>query len=117
MSTSDSDSESTPTRFTINEEMKREYRRFNTEGTELTVHLPLPTDGDATNPVSHFQATVAELIEYALRDCQDSNMVGITIRNEDNVQDKPIGYSFRRKDQISEEVVCYVFEKVVQSNA
>ena len=44
-------------------------------------------------------------------------MSGHTIRNEDNVQDKPIGFSFRRKDQISEEVIWSVFEKVVQSNA
>ena len=44
-------------------------------------------------------------------------MVGLTIRNEDNVQDKPIGFSFRRKDQISEELVWSVFEKVVQSKA
>ena len=44
-------------------------------------------------------------------------MAGLTIHNEDNVQDKPIGFSFRRKDQISEEVIRSVFEKVVQSNA
>jgi hypothetical protein len=109
MSTSDSDSESAPTRFTIEEEVKRQYRRFNAEGSELTVRLLPPTDGDYTNPVSHFQASVTEPIEYALRDCQDADMVGLTIRNEDNVEDKPIGFSFRRKYQISEEVVWSVF--------
>jgi len=44
-------------------------------------------------------------------------MVGVTISNEDNVQDKPIGISFRRKDQLSEEVIWCMFEKVAQSNA
>ena len=44
-------------------------------------------------------------------------MVGVSIRNEVNVQDKPIGISFRRKDQLSAEVIWSVFEKVVQSNA
>jgi hypothetical protein len=44
-------------------------------------------------------------------------MVGITIRNEVNVQDKAIGISFRRKDQLSEHVIWSVFEKVAQSNA
>ena len=67
--------------------------------------------------MTHFQASVTELFEYALRDSQDSHMVGLTIRNEDNVQDKPIGFSFRRKDHISQEVNLSVFEKVVQSNA
>jgi len=65
--------------------------------------------------MSHFQASVPELFEYALRDLQDSDIVGLTIRNEVNVQDKPIGFSFRRKDQISENVIWSVFEKVVQS--
>jgi hypothetical protein len=32
-------------------------------------------------------------------------MVGITISNEVNVQDKAIGISFRRKDQITGDVI------------
>ena len=59
--------------------------------------------------MTHFQASVTDLFEYGLRDCQDSDMVGLTIRNEVNFQDKPIGFIFRRKDQISEEVIWAVF--------
>jgi hypothetical protein len=44
-------------------------------------------------------------------------MLGVTIRNEVNVQDKAIGISFRRKDQLSENMVWSVFEKVAHSNA
>jgi len=44
-------------------------------------------------------------------------MVGLTIRNEVNMQDKAIAISFRRKDQVSEEVIWTVFNKVAQSNA
>jgi len=44
-------------------------------------------------------------------------MVGLTIRNAVNMQDKAIGISFRRKDQLSEEVIWSVFNKVAQSNA
>ena len=44
-------------------------------------------------------------------------MVGITIKNQLNQNDKPIGISFRRKDQLSGEVIWSVFEKVSQSNA
>ena len=44
-------------------------------------------------------------------------MVGITIRNEVNQTDKPIGFSFRRKDQISSDVIWGVFDKVSQSNS
>jgi len=60
---------------------------------------------------------MTELFEYALRNCQDSDMVGLPIRSEVNVQDKAIGISFRRKDQLSEDVIWSVFEKVAQSNA
>jgi hypothetical protein len=69
------------------------------------------------NLISNFQASVTELIEYALRNCQDSDMVGLTIRNEVNVKDKAIGISFRRKDKISEDFIWSVFEKLTQSNA
>ena len=104
-----------PTRFMIDGQIRRKYRRFNTTGTERMVRLLPPPDDD--NPMSHFQASVTDLFEYALRDCQDSDMVGLTIRNEANVQDESIGFSFRHKDQISEILIWSVFEKVVQSNA
>ena len=58
-----------------------------------------------------------DLFDYALRDVNDSDMVGITIQNEGNLLDKPIGISFRRKDQLSAEVIWSVFSKVAQSNA
>jgi hypothetical protein len=61
--------------------------------------------------MSHFLASVTELFEYALQNCEDSDMVGIAISNEVNVQDKAIGISFRRKDQITGDVIWSVFEK------
>jgi hypothetical protein len=44
-------------------------------------------------------------------------MVGITISNEENVEDKAIGIRFRRRDQLSPDVTWSVFGKVAQSNA
>jgi hypothetical protein len=44
-------------------------------------------------------------------------MVGISIHNADNQQDRPVGLSFRRRDQISRDVLWSVFEKVTQTNA
>ena len=46
-----------------------------------------------------------ELYEYALQDVGDSDMVGITIQNQVNQNDKAIGISFRRKDQLSADVI------------
>jgi len=64
--------------------------------------------------MSHFLDSVTELFEYALRDLEDSDMIGITISNEVNVKD-----SYRdqlQKDQITGDVICSMFE-VAQSNA
>ena len=99
-------------RFEIEGEITRQYRRFNAVGTQLTVRLqPPPAE---KNPVSHFLASVKDLFRHALRDVSDRNMVGITIQNEVNQNDKPIGISFWRKDQLSGDVICSVFEKVAQ---
>jgi hypothetical protein len=106
-----------PPRFLIEGEINRRYNRFNAVGTQLTVQLLPPSAGGDMNPMSHFIASVTNLFEYALRKCRDSDMVGITIRNEVNVQGKAIGISFRGKDQITENVIWSVFEKVAQSNA
>jgi hypothetical protein len=101
-------------RFTIDSETNRQYRRFNALGTEITVRLLPPVVGHDSDAVTHFQATVIDLFEYALRNVNDADMVGITIRNEVNMLDAAIGISFRRKDQLSEEVIWSVFSKVAQ---
>ena len=76
-----------------------------------------PAAGDSSDAITHFQASVNDLFDYALRGVNDSDMFGITFRNEVNFQDKPIGISFRRRDQLSNEVIWSVFSKVAQSNA
>ena len=103
-------------RFEIEGEINRQYRRFNATETQLTVRL-LPPSDDTADPVSHFLASVNDLFQHALQGASDSDMVGITIQNEMNQNDKPIGISFRRKDQLSGDVIWSVFEKVSQSNS
>jgi hypothetical protein len=44
-------------------------------------------------------------------------MVGITIQNRENQNDKPIRVTFRRKDQLAADVIQYLVQKVSQSNA
>ena len=60
--------EADPPRFVIEGEIQRRYQRFNTVGTQLTVELlPLPIGGD-TNPVTHFLASVTEMLDRGVRD-------------------------------------------------
>ena len=44
-------------------------------------------------------------------------MVGLTIQNRVNQNDKPIGISFRRKDQFAGDVILSLVEKVSQSTS
>jgi len=62
-------------------------------------------------------ASVNNLCEHALRNCDDSDMVGISIRNEVNMRDKEIGISFRRKDLLSTDAISNVWQKFTQSNS
>jgi hypothetical protein len=57
------------------------------------------------------------MCEHALQNYDDSDMLGVSIRNEENMRDKAIGISFRRKDQLSTEVIKNVWQKVTQSNS
>jgi len=104
-------------RFEIDDTVRRQYGRYNDVGTQLTVRLLPPPPADNSDPLGHFIASVNELFEYALQDMGDSDMLGITIQNQVNQNEKAIGISFRRKDQLSGEVIWSVFEKVSQSNS
>jgi len=104
-------------RFTIDGEINSQYRRFSAEGAKITVRLLPSHEGEDSNPMSHFIASVTDLFDYALRNCDNSDMMGITITNEVNIADKAIGISFRRKNQITSEVIWSVLGKVAQSNA
>ena len=103
-------------RFEIVRELRRQYRRFNTSDTQLTVRLQTPTTPDS-NPIEHFIASVNDLFEDALQDVGDGDMVGIAIHNESNQNDKPICISYIRREQVSVYTIWSVFEKATQSNA
>ena len=70
-------------RFTVDGEINRQYRRFNAIGTWLSVRLLPPPP--VSNPVTHFLDSMSDLFEYALRNCNESDMVGVMISNEVNV--------------------------------
>ena len=72
---------------------------------------------DATDPVSHFLASMYELLRHALQNLSEIYMVGITIQNRENQNVKPIGISFRRKDQVAADVILSLVRKVSKSNA
>jgi len=102
-----------PCRFEIEDPITRLYRRFNAKGTQFVVRL-FPPSGD-TDTFSHFLARLNDLFRHALQNLNESYMVGITIQNRENQNDKPIGNSFRRMDQVAGEDILSQIQKVSQS--
>ena len=103
--------------FEIFEGQSRVYSRFHTRGTQWKVRLNPPplvseTSPALPEPVSHFIDSVNYLFDHVLEDVGDAELVGITIHNEVNQADKPIGFSFRRREQLSSDVIWSVFDKV-----
>ena len=105
--------------FTVLDEITRRYRRFDAEGRELTVRMASPPEANVVTPdtARYFANSVDELFEYSLRDLDPGDMVGISIHNADNQQDRPVGLCFWIRDQFSRNVLWSVFEKVTQSKA
>jgi hypothetical protein len=112
-------------KFEVHNEVNRQYRRFNAQGTQLKLRLLHPPDYHdsevISDPITHFESCVNALFGFALQYIEVSDMVAIVIHNENNDEnnqkDKSIGINFRRKDKLSAEIICKLFKKVAQSNA
>jgi hypothetical protein len=75
----------------ILDEVSREYRRFNARGTQLKVRLlPPPDDECNIDPITHFETCVNALFDYALKNIEDADMVGLSIVNENTEENKKI---------------------------
>jgi hypothetical protein len=104
--------------FELLEVQTRECSIFNTRGTHWKVRLNPPIICETPpDPVSQFIDSVNNLLDHVLEDVADADMIGITIYNELNQSDTPIGFSFRHKDQLTSDVIWSVFDKVTQTNS
>jgi hypothetical protein len=101
------------TRFEVACEEYEEYRRFGAFTRSLTVRLlPPRIAGDS---LSHFMKSIRDVALYGMRDCADSDMVGVTLRNMNSTLVS--GISFRRRDRVTDEVIVSAISKVSQSNS
>ena len=50
-------------------------------------------------------------------DVPGRDLLGVRIRNTENLQDKVLGFSFRRRDRMKLDLIWAVLSKVIQSNA
>jgi len=74
-------------RFEILDTNTRQHRRYNPVGRQIIVRLIHPSVN--SDPVAHFLDSVDDLFEHVLRDVDVAIMVGITIQNQVDQNDKP----------------------------
>jgi hypothetical protein len=108
-----SESEQLP--FTILDETVKSFPKFNTTGRSLLLKFNVPRED--SDPTAYLRECITALTNYLVDKVPDRDLVGLKIRNTENLEDKLIGISLRRRDQLKPDVVLSVIEKVIQSNA
>jgi len=93
----------------------KSFPKFNTTGRSLLIKFNLPAEEH--DPTTYLKECIPALTNYLVDKVPDRDLVGLTIRNTENVQDKVVGISLRRRDQLKADVVWSVLGKVIQSNA
>ena len=101
--------------FFILSETSKSFSKFNATGRSLLITFK--PSGEEQEPTAYLKECITSLTNYLVDDVRDRDLVGLRIRNTDNVQDKVVGISSRHCDQLKPDVVCSVLGKVVQTNA
>ena len=101
--------------FRILDETCKSIPLFNATGRRLLIKLKAP--GEEQESIAYILECITSLTNYLVREVSGRDLVGLRIRNTENVQDKVIGISLRRCEQLRPDVVWDVLGKVIQSNA
>jgi len=100
--------------FMILDETSKSFREFKTTGRSL---LKFKSPGEEQEPTVYPKECITALTNYLVDNLLGRDLVGLRIRDTENVQDKVDGISLRRRDQFKPDVVWSVLGKVIQSNA
>jgi len=97
------------------DETFKSFPKFNTTGRSLLIKFN--SLGEEQDPTTYLKECITALTNYLVDKVPDRDLVGLRIRNTENVQDKVVGISLRRRDQLKADVVWSVLGKVIQTNA
>jgi hypothetical protein len=101
--------------FEIMDETSKTFFKFQATGRNLLIKFNNPDEKQ--EPTKYLKECITTLTNYLVKEVADRDLVGLRIRNTENLQDMIIGISLRRRDQLKPDVVWYVLGKVIQSNA
>ena len=97
------------------DQTSKSFPNFNANGRSLLIKFNSP--GEEQNHATCLKECITALTNYLMNDVPGRDLVGMRIRNTENVQDKVVGISLGRRDQLKPDVVWGVLSKVIQSNA
>jgi hypothetical protein len=101
--------------FTILEVISKSFSKFNSTGRSVLIKFHTP--GEEQEPLSYLKECITALSNYLVDKVPDRDLVGLRIRNSENVQDKVVGISLFPRDQFKADMAWDVHLKVVQGNA
>ena len=101
--------------FIILDETSKSFPKVKATGRSLFIKFNSPVEEQ--NPCTYLKECITALRNYLVNDVPERDLVGLRIRNTENVEDKVVGISLRRSDQLKPDVVWAVLGKVIQSNA
>jgi hypothetical protein len=101
--------------FIILGETSKSFPKFNATGLSMLIKFRAP--GEEQEPLSYLKERITALSNYLVVKVPDSDLVGISIRNSENLQDKLVGISLHRPDQFKPDIVWDVLGMVIQGNA
>ena len=82
--------------FKILDETSKSFPKCNATGRSLLIKLNSP--GEVQVPTAYLKECITALTDYLVDEVPDRDLVGLRIRNTENVQDKMVGISLRRRD-------------------
>jgi hypothetical protein len=101
--------------FCILVDSEKCYEKFNATGRRMVIRFKC--QGEHQDPYTYLDECVSELTKFVVNEIPGRDLVGMRIRNIENVCDKVVCISFRPCDQFSYNLVWEALGKVVQSNA
>ena len=83
--------------FLILEETSKSFPKVN--ATRRSLLIKFRTPGEEQNPTTYLWECITALTNYLVHDVPGRDLVGLRIRNTENVQDKVIGFRLYLRDQ------------------
>jgi len=88
------------------DETSTSFRKFKANGRSLLIKFNTP--GEEQDPTLYLKECITALKNYLVYKVPDRDLVGLRIRNTENVQDNVVGISLGCRDQLKPDVVWSV---------